>query len=292
MSAHYDSRGVFIETWVLDAVDCDYPAALLLSQILWWHQPAKDGEPRARYERDGNVWLLRSDEEWWDDCRLTVKQMRRVRGVLVSLGLIESRRFKRAGAPVSAYRPLFENVRAARERTAPQREVPPEGHIPTSAPPGSDATALPAAVAKEETPEENPSQTSDVSPEVKVIIEQLARKVTAHSGHRPKTAAWAKPIDLLLRRGHPDWADPAPVPPREVIEMIELVFSAGAVKSGSSNFCWADQVRSGEALRRHWVKLLAWKERPSRPIGNTDAVDEVFAAYESAGRAPGETLGL
>ncbi len=101
LSAHRENRGVLIEMWVVDLLDGDLPAVVLFSQLRWWHQPGKD---RLAYERSGQRWLLRADHDWWDECRLTQSQVRRIRRVLLAKGVVEHRRFKLDGAPTSAWR--------------------------------------------------------------------------------------------------------------------------------------------------------------------------------------------
>lgn len=105
-SGNNPSDGVFIPRWVIDLVPDDLAAVLLLSQLLWWHQPGPDGRPRVQFHRDGEAWLLRRDSDWYAETGLTIKQVRRIRGVLVSLGLVTCARFKdqATGAPTSAWR--------------------------------------------------------------------------------------------------------------------------------------------------------------------------------------------
>lgn len=118
-----DDRGVWLETWVLDIVDQDYPCALVLAQLLWWHQPGKDGTLRVKYERDGHLWLLRPDEEWWDEVRLTMRQVRRARLGLTKLGFVEVKKFKRGGVPCSALRPLYGAIQKANNPNCGDSEV-------------------------------------------------------------------------------------------------------------------------------------------------------------------------
>jgi len=99
--------------WVVEAVGGDHAAAILLSQLLWWFQPAKGTrELRVRYEREGRRWLIRSDDDWYNDCRLTQKQVRRIRSLLVGADLVVHRRFKVGGAPTGAWSPNFEALEA------------------------------------------------------------------------------------------------------------------------------------------------------------------------------------
>lgn len=134
---HPDNRGVFIEMWTVDILDGDLSAALLFSQLLWWHQTAKDGRPRLAFERDGHRWLVRPDDGWEGDCRMTTKQVRRVRSALVVRGLVEVKRFKVDGAPTSAWRPLYEAIQAATTPIRPNPELPSEGQFHGSDPQGA-----------------------------------------------------------------------------------------------------------------------------------------------------------
>lgn len=102
---HHDNRGVFVELWVLDLVKNDYPAAILLSQLMWWSQPAKDGRPKLSYERDGQLWLVRPDDQWGDETRLTARQVEQAKRRLKKAGLIITKRVQRGTAVVTAMRP-------------------------------------------------------------------------------------------------------------------------------------------------------------------------------------------
>lgn len=139
---HEDQRGVFVRLWTIDLLDGDFNAALLFNQLLWWHRPNLNGSPKLRFERDGHRWLLRADDDWHTECRLTMKQVRRVRAVLLAKGLIEHRRFKLNGAPTSAWRPLHDAIQAIR----PDPELPSEGQFgsdPGGAVPSDPQGAVP-----------------------------------------------------------------------------------------------------------------------------------------------------
>jgi len=113
---HPDNKFVAVEMWVVDLLDGDHAAAFLLSQLMWWHQPAKGtNRSKLRFERDGKRWLLRQNEEWWAECRLSAKQVRRIKTVLRKAGLIEHRIFRIDGTNVSAWRPDPDGINAALE---------------------------------------------------------------------------------------------------------------------------------------------------------------------------------
>lgn len=114
---HPDNRGVWVEIWIIDLVGGDLSCALLLSQLLWWHQPGKSRRPKLRYERDGHLWLTRADDDWWRDCRLTHRQVDRIKKRLRELDLVEIRRIRTpGGATISAWRPNESVIQEAEER--------------------------------------------------------------------------------------------------------------------------------------------------------------------------------
>lgn len=119
-----------METWVLEVVRGDHAAAVLLAQLLWWHQPGKNGKSRASFERGGERWLLRADDEWAAECSLSVLQVRRIRRMLVDLDLVVCARFRRDGAPTSAWRPNYDTLTAVPE--VDDSRTSPEGQLPSS----------------------------------------------------------------------------------------------------------------------------------------------------------------
>jgi hypothetical protein len=58
-------------------VAADLEAGVLLSQIIYWHLPDKEGEQKLTVQRDGYWWLAKAREDWWGECRLTPKQFDR-----------------------------------------------------------------------------------------------------------------------------------------------------------------------------------------------------------------------
>lgn len=110
---HPDNRGIWLKTWAIDLVDGDHAAALLLTQLLWWHQPSPYGWVRLRFKRAGQQWLTRADEDWWDECRLTVRQVRRIKAALRKEGLIVHKVFRIDGVTRSAWRPDIAAIQSA-----------------------------------------------------------------------------------------------------------------------------------------------------------------------------------
>jgi len=98
----------------------------------------------------------------------------------------------------------------------------------------------------------------------------LALRVKHHRGRGVKiTAQWAKAMGTLLNSGPADVEDWAPTP-LEVEQLINMIFNQLADRD-RRGFCWADQVQSADALRRHWSKCaLELRHRATVTDGTTD----------------------
>lgn len=106
----------------------------------------------------------------------------------------------------------------------------------------------------------------DVAP----LCELLAERIGAHGkvGRPVVNAAWRRDMSLLLRRGAKD-VEPAALPAERVARAIDYVF-AHLADPDTRGFCWADQVRSPGALRRHWTALvLAGKRHEQAKLGTS-----------------------
>ena len=82
----------------------DLVAGIVLSQIVHWHLPSRDGRTRLRVKRDGHLWLAKGRADWWAECRVSPKQADRALALLAEQGLIEVRLFRFAGAPTKHVR--------------------------------------------------------------------------------------------------------------------------------------------------------------------------------------------
>jgi hypothetical protein len=93
---------------------------------------------------------------------------------------------------------------------------------------------------------------------VEELCKLLADAIAEHGAAKVKpavTATWRKDMSLLLRRGPAKIATPGPLDPERVARAIAVLFSELNVPQGSSGFCWADQVQSPTALRKHWNSI-------------------------------------
>lgn len=79
----------------------DLMAGLLLSQIVYWFTPDRQGRSKIRIQREGRRWMAKKHSEWYEEIRMTEDQVRRALGMLKKAGLVEVKRFKFAGAPTT-----------------------------------------------------------------------------------------------------------------------------------------------------------------------------------------------
>jgi hypothetical protein len=82
----------------------DVIAGLMLSQIVYWYLPGQAGKTKLRVEKNGYLWLVKSRDEWWEECRLTPREVDRARRVLESRSLVEVKLYKFNGSPTQHLR--------------------------------------------------------------------------------------------------------------------------------------------------------------------------------------------
>ena len=77
----------------------DLVTGIILSQIIYWHLTDRNGRERLRVEHDGFQWLAKTREDWWDECRVTPRQVDRAIGILVKKSLVVKDVFKFNNSP-------------------------------------------------------------------------------------------------------------------------------------------------------------------------------------------------
>jgi hypothetical protein len=82
----------------------DLLAGLLLSQIVFWHLPNKQGRRKLRVEREGTFWLAKTRDEWYDELRMIPPEVDRALATLEAAGLIETRVWKFSNHPTKHVR--------------------------------------------------------------------------------------------------------------------------------------------------------------------------------------------
>lgn len=80
----------------------DLVCGAMLSRIVYWFgRSTETGKLRASLVRDGRLWIAKRRKDWWDEIRITEKQVRRATEVLVGLGLIVTKTYKFNGVPTT-----------------------------------------------------------------------------------------------------------------------------------------------------------------------------------------------
>lgn len=90
--------GHYIQHLLIDLAG-DLVTGTLLSQIIYWFRPDKDGHTKLRIEREDRLWLAKTRADWWDECRISRKQFIRSISILKDKGLVETRVWKFRGFP-------------------------------------------------------------------------------------------------------------------------------------------------------------------------------------------------
>lgn len=88
----------------VDVAEGDVLAGLLLSEIVYWHLPSRNGQSRLRVWHEKKQWIAVRRFDWWERTRLTPRQADRTLATLEALGLIETNVFKFDGNPTKHVR--------------------------------------------------------------------------------------------------------------------------------------------------------------------------------------------
>jgi DnaD/phage-associated family protein len=90
----------------------DLVAGLVLSQIIFWYLPDKNGNSKMRVKKDGYDWIAKTSAQWYDEIRITEWQAPRALNILEEKGIIEKRRYRFNGSPTIHIRLIQENFMA------------------------------------------------------------------------------------------------------------------------------------------------------------------------------------
>lgn len=88
----------------------DLVAGLVLSQIVYWYLPDKNGQTKLRVSHDGKLWIAKARSEWWDEIRVGPRQFDRAVALLEKKSLVESSLHRFNGSPVKHVRLLWDNL--------------------------------------------------------------------------------------------------------------------------------------------------------------------------------------
>lgn len=91
----------------------DLVAGILLSQIVYWNLPNKEGKTKLRVKKDGALWLVKGRDDWWDECRIKPRQFDTAFKKLEEQSLVEKKVMKFAGETKVHIRIIWENFLVA-----------------------------------------------------------------------------------------------------------------------------------------------------------------------------------
>lgn len=93
------SRDVIdVKKCYIDVAD-DLVSGVLLSQIVYWHLPDRNGESKLKVENGGRLWLVKKREDWWEECRIRPKAFDRAITQLEELSLVTTEIHRFGGVP-------------------------------------------------------------------------------------------------------------------------------------------------------------------------------------------------
>lgn len=168
--------------------------------------------------------------------------------------------------------PLTLSVEESEVRPSPRENIVGDEITFVSEPPShSPSPAKKGAKAKK-------TRVSDYDQEIIDLCNQLKTRIDAYSdsSHRV-TAKWCSDMDLLHRLGPTEWEDQV-IPVETISKGIDFIFTQLATPS-NKGFCWAKQVQSPGALRRHWAQIRSEannmkKSRPRNQLQYREGVTE------------------
>jgi hypothetical protein len=174
----------------------DLVAGIVLSQIVYWHLPSREGKARLQVEREGQLWLAKARTDWWAECRVSPKQADRTLDLLRAKGLIEVRLFKFGPAPTKHVRIVHDAFLTAWRE---QLELAAGGGLGAGPPAGADFTRRGKSISPEG--ENRLPQGGEIhfDRRGKSQDTETTTETTAAAGGRPGHDAAALVVDLVAR---------------------------------------------------------------------------------------------
>lgn len=87
----------------------DLIAGLVLSQIVYWHLPGQNGITRLRVSRDNELWIAKARKDWYEEVRVSPKQLDRALAILEKRELIVTKVYHFGGFPTKHIRLVWVN---------------------------------------------------------------------------------------------------------------------------------------------------------------------------------------
>lgn len=102
----------------------DLIAGLLLGQIVYWNLPNENGKSKLRVYKEGEMWLAKGREDWWEEIRITPKQFDRALNILKEKGFVTVKKFRFNGSPMLHIKLEVEQVTESVNSKLLDREIP------------------------------------------------------------------------------------------------------------------------------------------------------------------------
>lgn len=112
IAEHESSRFIHTEIKYIE-ISGDRLAGDILSQVMFWFSPDKNGNPKVRVVKDGQFWLAKSHDEWYKELYTSRKPFDRAIKLLEEKRFIEKSIHRFGGKPTLHIRPIFENINYA-----------------------------------------------------------------------------------------------------------------------------------------------------------------------------------
>ncbi len=88
-------------------------SGLLLSQIVYWNLPDDAGNSKLTVEQEDELWLVKKQEDWWNECVLTLEEYKHAIKSLCQKGFVIKKVFKFNGNPTTHLRVDWEAIMVA-----------------------------------------------------------------------------------------------------------------------------------------------------------------------------------
>lgn len=96
-----DHDAIKVKRAYIDLNEGNLHDGILFSQIMYWHGNSReDGKPRLRVQKEGELWLAKRYEDWWEECRINEDTARRCIERMCDRKLIIKKVFMFDGKPM------------------------------------------------------------------------------------------------------------------------------------------------------------------------------------------------
>lgn len=90
ISKHAEETAILLPVALIDVCGGVHSRAVLLAQIAYWSKLSEKKEARIRYQRDEHYWIVKRDEEWAMETRISLRNVQEIMNWLANAGLIVS----------------------------------------------------------------------------------------------------------------------------------------------------------------------------------------------------------